>query len=141
MEERIAACFEAIAKQTPRLSFTWKVRPGGRVVVDTVSKRTAVTLWQATKPNARDFRLAKIGPAYKCAELAPLSPGHYAGQVTRPAKGYTAYFVELTFPSGGAYTFKFTTPVHDGGEGGSVRSSPCGVAGGAAAGSHPLSSK
>jgi PhoPQ-activated pathogenicity-related protein len=31
--------------------------------------------------------------------------------VTKPAKGYTAYFVELTFPSGGAYPFKFTTGV------------------------------
>ena len=30
----------------------------------------------------------------------------------KAAKGYTAYFVEMTFPSGGKYPFKFTTGVH-----------------------------
>ena len=33
------------------------------------------------------------------------------GQVKQPAKGYTAYFIELTFPSGGVDPFKFTTGV------------------------------
>ena len=28
-----------------------------------------------------------------------------------PAKGWTAFFVELTFPSGGKYPFKVTTAV------------------------------
>ena len=111
VEDSIAAYFESIVKQTPRPNFTWKIQPDGRIVVDTLTKPTAVKLWQATNPNARDFRLAKIGPAYQGAELAPQSPGRYVGQVAKPAKGYTAYFVELTFPSGGKYPFKFTTGV------------------------------
>jgi PhoPQ-activated pathogenicity-related protein len=33
------------------------------------------------------------------------------GLVPKPEKGWTAYFVELTWPSGGKYPFKFTTAV------------------------------
>lgn len=109
--ESIAAYFESIVKQTPRPQFTWKIHPDGRIVVDTVSKPSAVRLWKASNRNARDFRLARIGPAYRSAKLAPVSPGHYVGQVRKPSKGYTAYFIELTYPSGGAYPFKFTTGV------------------------------
>jgi PhoPQ-activated pathogenicity-related protein len=111
VSDSIAAYFESIVKKTPRPVFTWKIQSDGRIVVDTVTKPSAVKLWQATNPDARDFRLVKIGPAYKGADLAPVSPGHYVGQVAKPAKGYTAYFVELTFRSGGAYPFKFTTGV------------------------------
>jgi PhoPQ-activated pathogenicity-related protein len=109
--ESTAAYFESIVKGTPRPRFTWKIRPDGRIVVDTVTKPSAVKLWQATNPNARDFRLVKIGPAYKSSDLTPSSPGHYEARVAKPAQGFTAYFVELTFPSGGRYPFKFTTGV------------------------------
>lgn len=111
VSESIAAYFESIVKHTPRPQFTWKIHPDGRIVVDSPTKPSKVTLWQATNPNARDFRLEKIGPAYKSTELAAISPGHYVGQVKHPAKGYTAYFIELTFPSGGVDPFKFTTGV------------------------------
>jgi PhoPQ-activated pathogenicity-related protein len=137
VEESIAAYFEAIVKHTPRPNFTWKIHPDGRIVVDTVTKPSAVKLWQATNPNARDFRLVKIGPAYRSADLAPVSPGHYVGRVAKPAKGFTAYFVELTFPSGGAYPFKFTTGVKvvpDVYPFAAPKADP-------PAGSHPLSSK
>ena len=102
VEESIAAYFEVIVKQIPRPRFTWKIHSDGRIVVDTVTKPSAVKLWQATNPNARDFRLVKIGPAYKSADLTPVRPDHYVSQVKKPAKGYTAYFVELTYRSGGA---------------------------------------
>jgi len=32
-------------------------------------------------------------------------------KVAKPASGFTAYFVELTFPSSMKYPFKFTTAV------------------------------
>jgi PhoPQ-activated pathogenicity-related protein len=31
--------------------------------------------------------------------------------VPKPEQGWTAFFVELTFPSGGKYPWKFTTDV------------------------------
>ena len=47
-------------------------------------------------------------------ESTPLSDsgnGVYIGKVSKPEKGWTAYFVELTFPSGCQAPFKFTTQV------------------------------
>ena len=35
----------------------------------------------------------------------------YVGRVVKPADGWTAYFVELTYDSGGSFPFKFTTEV------------------------------
>jgi PhoPQ-activated pathogenicity-related protein len=52
-----------------------------------------------------------IGPAYRDAELPGQPGGVYVGRVPKPEKGWTAYFVELTYPSGGKYPFKFTTAV------------------------------
>jgi PhoPQ-activated pathogenicity-related protein len=70
-----------------------------------------VKLWQATNPEHRDFRLETLGAAYQVSDLEERSPGVYVAHVPKPDKGWTAYFVELTFPSGGKYPFKFTTAV------------------------------
>jgi PhoPQ-activated pathogenicity-related protein len=34
------------------------------------------------------------------------------GNVDKPGAGFTAYFVELTYPSGTKFPFKFTTEVY-----------------------------
>jgi PhoPQ-activated pathogenicity-related protein len=108
--ETVAACFQSIVRGTPRPRFTWKLE-ADRIVVDTETQPSAVKLWQATNPDARDFRLEKIGPAYHATDLKPVSPGHYVAALTKPEKGFTASFVEMTFPSGGRFPFKFTTGV------------------------------
>ena len=36
----------------------------------------------------------------------------YVAKVPEPAQGWTAFFVELTFDSGGPFPHKFTTEVH-----------------------------
>lgn len=48
---------------------------------------------------------------YVSSDLSEHAAGIYIGRVARPEKGWTAYFVELTYPSGGKYPFKFTTAV------------------------------
>ena len=53
-----------------------------------------------------------MGPIYKSTELKMDKDGVWIGKPERHEKGYTAYFVEMTFPSGGAFPFKFTTGVH-----------------------------
>jgi hypothetical protein len=50
-----------------------------------------------------------IGATWASSTLEPRADGAYVGQVTAPPQGYTAFFVELTFPSGSATPFKFTT--------------------------------
>jgi len=71
-----------------------------------------VRLWQASNPGARDFRLSSIGAKWKGTVLKPQDGGEYVGRVARPWRGFTAYMVELTFPSGLAQApFTFTTGV------------------------------
>ncbi len=114
--ESMAAYFESVVHGTARPRFTWKIQRDGVIMVDTETAPRAVKVWRATNDKARDFRLETIGPAYKSEELQPVRPGHYEARVPKPVTGYTAYFVELTFPSGGKpsggkYDFKFTTGV------------------------------
>ncbi len=103
--------FEALVTNRARPRFTWKFEKDGSITVETKDKPVEVKLWQATNPKARDFRLDIIGPAYKSSPLAAEKDGVYHARVAPPTEGYTAYFVEMTFPSGGKYPFKFTTGV------------------------------
>ena len=80
--------------------------------VHSLTAPLTVKLWQATDPNARDFRLQTIGPAYTSTSLTDLGGGNYVADVGHPAKGWTAFFVELTFASGGLNPYTFTTDVH-----------------------------
>ncbi len=109
--ETVAAYFESVVKGAARPRFTWRIRKDGTIAVRTVTPPRAVKLWQAHNPQARDFRLQKIGPAYRSSELAPTAPGRYVARVPKPATGFTAYFIELTFPTGSKYPLKFTTGV------------------------------
>src|SRR5579872_173159 len=105
------AFYEAILHGTPRPHFTWKFESNGDIRVVSKDKPSAVKLWQATDPDHRDFRLMTIGPAYKSSELEDQGGGVYVAHVDPPAKGWTAFLVEMTYPSGGKYPFKFTTGV------------------------------
>jgi PhoPQ-activated pathogenicity-related protein len=108
--ETLVAFFEAIIRERPRPRFSWTLPPEGGIVVKTEDKPGAVTLWQATNPVARDFRLDRIGPAFKSSPVEG-EDGVYRALVQAPPKGWTAYFLELTFPTGGRYPLKLTTPV------------------------------
>ena len=52
-----------------------------------------------------------LAKAFTSAPLQRLVDGTWVGWVEKPASGWTAYFVELVYPSGGKYPFKFTTEV------------------------------
>jgi len=109
--ESLIAFYNAMVHNKPRPRYSWNVKKDGTIEVSTTDAPTSVKLWQATNPDARDFRLEQLGPKYTSTELQPVKPGKYVGRVEKPAKGYTAYFVEMTFPSGGAFPFKFTSGV------------------------------
>lgn len=109
--QSLIAFYDAFLRNQPRPKFSWRFEKDGSIRVKTNDKPAEVKLWQATNPNARDFRLLTIGPAYQSTVLNEEGAAGYIAKITKPAKGWTAYFVELTFPSGGKYPFKFTTPV------------------------------
>jgi PhoPQ-activated pathogenicity-related protein len=107
----LLAFYQAVLKGTPRPRFSWKKEKDGSLVVTVKDKPREVNLWQATNPKARDFRVDTIGNAYKSSPLKEEKPGVYVGRVSKPAEGFTAYFVELVYDSGGKHPFKFTTDV------------------------------
>lgn len=109
--ESLTAFYDSMLQGKERPKYSWKVKKDGTIVVSTKDAHVKVKLWQASNPDARDFRLEQVGPIYTSTELRPVKPGEYIGKVSKPAKGYTAYFVEMTFPSGGKYPFKFTSGV------------------------------
>ncbi len=101
---------DAIIHSKALPEFTWELPTPGVIRVDAKTKPAKVRLWQASNPNARDFRLETIGPAYVDKEL-PLNPeGKYVVQLDKPQTGWTAGFLELTFDNQPA-PYKFTTGV------------------------------
>ena len=109
--ESMASFYKAILTNTARPRFTWKKQPNGALVVNVADQPAEVNLWQATNPEARDFRVDTIGKAYTSKRLVEEKKGVYVGQVAKPEKGFTAFFVELVYPGPGKYPFKFTTEV------------------------------
>jgi PhoPQ-activated pathogenicity-related protein len=107
----LIAYYDAFLRKQERPNFFWKFEDDGSIKVTTTTKPSEVKLWQANNPEHRDFRLVSIGPAYKSTTLEEQKDGIYIGKVPKPEKGWTAYFVELAFPSGGKYPMKFTTAV------------------------------
>ena len=108
--ESLIAFYDAVLHNRPRPRFSWKFEKDGRITVKCSDQPTEVKLWQATNPEKRDFRLVSLGPNYKATVLTGKN-GVYEAKLEKPAKGWTASFVEVTFPSGGKYPFKFTTAV------------------------------
>ncbi len=110
--ESVTAFYESVMKGTRRPELDWKLEKDGSLRVTSKDKPTAVKLWQANNPDARDFRLETLGPKYKSVDLVALKDGIWLAKPEKQTKGYSAYFVEMTFPSGGKFPFKFTTGVH-----------------------------
>jgi PhoPQ-activated pathogenicity-related protein len=110
--ESLRACYSAVVNHTPLPQFSWTLEKDGSLRVTSKDTPSAVKLWQATNPDARDFRLETLGPKWESTALPDQGGGVYLAKVPAPAKGWTALFVELTFPNGNdSPSFKFTTQV------------------------------
>ncbi len=109
--ETLQAFYTAIVTGTPRPHFSWTTDATGKITVTSKTAPSAVRLWQATNPKARDFRLETLGAKWSTSNLISSGPNTWSARVPPPPAGWTAAFVELTFPSGGRYPFIFTTSV------------------------------
>ncbi len=69
-----------------------------------------VLLWKASNPKARDFRLESIGPVWT-SERVDGENGIYNVTMPTPDQGWTAFFVELTYPGPSGLPLVFTTEV------------------------------
>jgi len=109
--ESITAFHDAILNNRTMPDYAWTVRDDGAIVVRPEGNPSEVLLWQANNPKERDFRVDTIGKAFTSTRLTAQADGTFVGDALKPASGYTAYFVELVYPSGGKYPLKFTTEV------------------------------
>jgi PhoPQ-activated pathogenicity-related protein len=107
----LLAYYGAVLNGTRLPEYSWKVEKDDSLHVKTSDKPSAVKLWYASNPNARDFRVDTIGKVWKSEPLSDQGDGMYIGKAATPDKGFTAFMVELTYPNGSAPPLKFTTQV------------------------------
>jgi PhoPQ-activated pathogenicity-related protein len=109
--ESLGVYYESLLNGWKRPEFDWDIAKDGKITITCKDQPSDVKLWKATNPEARDFRLEKIGPAYMSLALPATKPGVYVVEPQKPEKGFTAYFVELSFPTPSGSHWKFTTGV------------------------------
>ena len=110
--ETVLGCYAAVLTGAPLPKLSWEIEGENAIRVKTQDRPVEVRLWQATNPKARDFRVETLGKVWQSRTLKEESPGVYVGKVEKPAHGWTAFMVELTYPTRqGAPPLKFTTQV------------------------------
>jgi PhoPQ-activated pathogenicity-related protein len=104
--------FDAVLNNRARPEFSWTKGKDGSLSLKVKDEPSEVKIWQATNESARDFRLMTIGPKWTASPLE-LKNGAATAKVPAPAKGWTAFFVELTYKpkEGNGPALKFTTEV------------------------------
>jgi PhoPQ-activated pathogenicity-related protein len=105
------AFVDSVINGTPRPQYTWQVSNDGAFHVLSEAKPVSAKLWQASNPDARDFRLEAIGNAFEATLLPDRGGFSYVASVPQPARGFTAYFVELTYETPHGDLFTVTTNV------------------------------
>ncbi len=109
--QTLTAFVDAVVAKRARPEFGWKVNDkDGAIALKAAAPPKEVKLWKITNAKTRDFRLTTTGSNWK-AETVALVDGKYTARVERPASGYTAFFLELTYESGMKHPHKFTTEV------------------------------
>jgi PhoPQ-activated pathogenicity-related protein len=102
--DTMLAFYKSVIHNTRRPRLQWRAKDQSITVKSDIAPESA-TLWQATNPDARDFRVDTIGNAYKPTQLK--GNKSFTAKVAKPAKGFTAYFIELKFADG----LKLSTPI------------------------------
>ena len=113
-DSALLAWYASLLAGRSRPDFAWETPQPGTMKITARTQPQKVTLWTATNPDARDFRLETIGAIWKDTTLAPTRTAgteYYEVIVPAPAKGWTAYFVELLFDSDTPIPFRFSTEI------------------------------
>jgi PhoPQ-activated pathogenicity-related protein len=109
--DTVQAYYQALLTNFERPKISWRFGKNGAVFVKASGTPTAVKLWQASNPKARDFRVDTIGRSWKASDVDRSENGDWSARIAKPLSGWTAYFVELTYPGSGKLPMKFTTDV------------------------------
>jgi PhoPQ-activated pathogenicity-related protein len=109
--DTMRTCYQAAVTRAALPQFSWSLESPGVLRVTATNAPTSVNLWTATNASARDFRVDTIGKTWQSTALPDQGGSVYIATVPAPPEGWTAFFVELTWP-GGLAPFKFTTQVY-----------------------------
>lgn len=110
--ETLSMYFHAVLSGVALPQFAWSFAPDGTIEVQAGSQQpSSVKLWQATNPDKRDFRYSEIGNSWTSSNLNDQGGGRYIGAISEPPNGWTAYFVEVSYPSSGLFDYTFTTDI------------------------------
>jgi len=107
----VQAFYMTIVTGAARPEVKWTFEPDGSIKLVTSQRPDDVKVWRAVNPDARNFRHDAIGAAYQSAPLTPSGPNTWIARVPQPSRGWTAFFVETSFPSGGKYPLKITSGI------------------------------
>ena len=112
----LLAFYQAVLEDVERPDVDWTLSStdGGAAITAHVAngmEPSEVLLWQATNPEARDFRVDTIGRAWTSTAVDATGAGEWIGSVDAPATGWSAFFLEFTFPGPGEAPFKFSTEI------------------------------
>ncbi len=109
--ESLQAFYASVVQARPRPDVRWTFEKDGSITIVAEDRPSAVLLWRATNPKARNFRHDVIGAAYSSTPLDPVGPNTWIARVPEPAAGWTAFFAELSYPGVGKHPLKLTTGV------------------------------
>jgi PhoPQ-activated pathogenicity-related protein len=107
-----ASFFDAVLGNDPLPQYSWTVQQNGAIRLQTTTVPTSVVMWQATNPVERDFRHA-YNPSIVWTSSTITPAGNvYIADPSVPTTGATAFFIEMTYPSGiPGNPFIFTTEI------------------------------
>ncbi|MCF7976272.1 MAG: PhoPQ-activated pathogenicity-related family protein [Phycisphaerae bacterium] len=111
--ETLCAWQYAMANHKPLPQYDWKVDwAQGTIHVQVKDQPAKILLWQATNPEARDFRVETLGKVWTSSPISGSRGGGIVARVTKPDRGWTAFLVELTYAIDGSPTpLKLTSGV------------------------------
>jgi PhoPQ-activated pathogenicity-related protein len=110
-QDNLQAFYGMIVRNMPRPQIKWTFERDGSIKVVAKDLPDKVVMWQATNPDARSFRQDKIGNAYTNSPLTPSGPNTWVAKISAPQKGWSAFFIELTFAGDGKHPFVETTGI------------------------------
>ena len=111
----VISYYHSIINNVPRPTFTFTntfEAQKGIIRVQTKEKPTSVKLHFVTNPNARDFRVEIIGKIWRSINLSDQGNGLFTSEISNPPTGYTAYLIELVFPSKTLAPMTFSTSTY-----------------------------
>jgi PhoPQ-activated pathogenicity-related protein len=110
--DSLGAFYASVVSGRARPSLKWSRSADGTLSVTASTAPKTATLWTATNPSARDFRLETVGKIWQATRLQASGPNAYAASVAAPPQGWTASFAEFTFDVGASRPLTITTDVH-----------------------------